>query len=349
MSNNIPTPESDQIALLAKKIGRDDSFIERIVEYTQNLEYHKLPILFSLKHFCLISNINYEQVKFLQKNREHLYQNKFLKKKREGFRHIRIPSNSIKIIQKWIKEYILDNVEQSQFVTAYCKDRSIKDNASFHLNSELLIKIDLRDFYDHIDTRCVYKVFRRLGYSKSVSIFMADFCTVKDIGLGKTVLPQGACTSPSISNIACKNMDLRLDAYSKQNGFRYSRYSDDMTFSTPHKSNKLSYKEIKKIITESGFYPNEAKTRFLTKKTRQTVTGLNVNNGLSIPKLYRKKIATHLHNCVRFGVRYHMDKAKIEKINYREWLLGNIYYIMSVHPKQGKSLKAKFDLINWIY
>ncbi|MDR6734909.1 reverse transcriptase family protein [Sphingobacterium sp. 2149] len=348
MSNSIPTPESEKIEVLAKNIGRDDIFIQDIVSYSKNLERRGLPILFSLKHFCLISNLNYENIIKIHQNRDQLYLNKFLKKKRYGFRHIRIPSENLRIIHKWIKEHILGKVEMPSYVTAYCKNRSIIDNATLHLNSQLLIKMDLSDFYDHIDTKIVYKIFRRLGYGKSVSIYMSEFCCVFDGKLGKFVLPQGASTSPILSNMACKNMDLRLNAYAKQNGFRYSRYSDDITFSSTEKL-KISYKEIIKIIAESGFRVNTKKTRFLTKKNRQTVTGLNINNGLSISKRYRKNISTHVHNCVRFGVKHHLEKLGLQRVNYREWLLGNIFYIASVHPNQGKSLKQKFDLINWVY
>jgi retron-type reverse transcriptase len=161
-------------------------------------------------------------------------------------------------------------------------------------------------------------------------------------------LPQGAPTSPAISNLAAYRLDLRLNAYAQIHSYTYSRYADDLTFSGKL-DNKIKKHVVRKIVTAEAFILNERKGSYITRSDRQVVTGLNVNEKVSISKKFRKRIATHLHNCIQFGPDAHLEKiGRKHRYNYRDWLFGNILYIHSVHPEIGAAMRSKFDRINWV-
>lgn len=332
---------------IALQYNRDEELVEKLENYISHLEQRNIPVIFSGNHLALILGYGHEQLKALLDFRDTFYRRIILKKKRDGYRHLLAPKSPLISMHYWIKENILDTISFPDYITAYQKNKSIINNAEIHSGSEIVIKFDIKNFYDQITLPKVYKVFRYLGYGKSISIDLAKLCTFPT-DKGENILPQGSPTSPSISNMVCIELDRRLYNYALKNEFKYSRYSDDITFSGP-KDKKLKKNTISKIIRACGFEINEQKTKYIGKGNRQTVTGLNVNNGVTISKIRRKTIETHLHNCVRFGPYNHLAKIGMShKTNYREWLLGNIYFIMSVHPDQGKKMKAKFDKINWI-
>lgn len=332
----------------AIELGRNESLITVGENYINNLEEHGLPIIFSTKHLSLLIGVPNDQIGKIISNRNDFYRNVYLKKKNGEFRLINAPNKVLRDIQKWINLFILEKVPVSDYVTSYKKGKSIKLNAEIHINSHFLLKVDLKSFFYTIDLRATYKVFRHLGYPKSISIDLAKLCTIPQKDGAKSYLPQGAPTSPHISNIIGFELDRRLAGYALKCGFRYSRYSDDLTFSTSHSDKKISYDIIKNIIRSCGFFVNEKKTCFLGKSNRQEVTGLNVNSGVTIAKIKRRTIETHIHNCLKNGVKYHMEKANLKKANFKGWLLGNIVHIMSFHPVQAKRMLEKFNRIDWL-
>lgn len=337
----------EQFRKAAQQLNRDANLIAQLEEYIVRLESKGLPIIFSTAHLSLSLGLNIKSLDVLIDFRKNLYRPLILRKKNGGTRCLLVPSSPILEVQYWIKENILDVSNFPSYVTGYQKGKSIIDNATFHSNQEIIIKFDLKNFYDSITVSRVYCTFRYLGYGKSISIDLAKLCTAFNEN-GKEILPQGSPSSPAISNIVCSELDRRLYGYAVKCGFNYSRYSDDITFSGP-KSDTIKKTVIYRIIEECGFQINAKKTKYIGSGNCQRVTGLNVNNGVTISKKKRKMIETHLHNCLRFGPYVHLKKIDMSyRTNYREWLLGNIYFIMSVHSNQGKKMKAKFDKINWI-
>ena len=332
---------------IAKQFNRDEALVTMLEDYVIRLESNNLPVIFSTAHLSLCLGLEIHTIGDIIDFRESLYRTLTLKKKNGGFRCLLAPNPPLISIQYWIKENILDQLTFPEHVTGYQRGKSIIDNASFHSGQEIIMKFDLRNFYDSIKISRVYRAFRYLGYGKSISIDLAKLCTAVNKS-GEEILPQGSPSSPAISNIVCIELDRRLYHYALKHRFNYSRYSDDITFSGS-KSNILKKSVISRIIEECGFQINEKKTRYVGTGNCQTVTGLNVNNGVTISKKRRKSIETHLHNCLRFGPYNHLEKIDMKhRTNYREWLLGNIYFVMSIHPIQGRKMKEKFDRINWI-
>lgn len=351
---------------LALDLGRDVELINKLEDYSLILAQKHLPVIFSPQHLALLMGKDYECFDIIIRNRETYYEEFEMKKKSGGVRHIMAPSGELKLIQQWIKIFILDKLSFPDYVTAYQPNKSIFHNAKPHVGKELVMKFDLKKYFDTITENKVYGIFLFLGYTKSVSYYLAKFCCVipsvkhkfnllSDICLENfyknqvfSVIPQGASTSPGISNLAAFMMDFRLNKYAAKNGFSYTRYADDLTFSGEVR-NKLKKTMIKKVVVEEGFILNEKKGSYRQKGNKQIVTGLNVNTKVSIPKKKRKQIFSHLYNCIQFGPYNHLDKINMRhKMNYRDWLLGHILYIYSIQPEVGKKMKAKFDMINWI-
>lgn len=350
---------------LALELGRDEELIKRLEEYSLALQKKQLPVIFSPHHLAFLMDKEYEVFELIFINRESYYEEFEMKKKSGGTRHIMAPKGELKLIQQWIKNFILDKLDFPDYITAYQSNKSIFHNARPHIGKELVMKFDLKNYFDTITENKVYGIFMFLGYAKSVSYYLAKLCCAipsekhKSISLNQcdledykpqstSVLPQGACTSPGISNLVAFMMDFRLQEYAAKNNFSYTRYADDLTFSGEIK-NKLKKTTIKKIVVEEGFVLNEKKISYRHKTNRQIVTGLNVNTKVSIPKKKRRQIFSHLYNCIQFGPYNHLERIKMKhKMNYRDWLLGHILYIYSIQPEVGKKMKAKFDMINWI-
>src|SRR5205814_542248 len=140
-------------------------------------------------------------------------------------------------------------------------------------------------------------LFHALGYGEHVATILALLCTepprvpveldgkTYHVSLGTRVLPQGACTSPAITNALCRRLDRRLDGLARKHGFAYTRYADDLTFSgdTPAAIDRLR-RDAERIIRDEGFRVNAKKTRIMRRGRRQTVTGVVVNDVLGLPR-----------------------------------------------------------------
>lgn len=333
---------------------RPQELIERLDQYAAKLIADSLPVIFSPLHLSLLMGIEEGHFNTVLNKRQSYYKHFRIKKRRGGFRYISAPKNDLLNYQYWIKEFILDNLSFPDYLTSYRKGISIAQNAFPHQGKELIIKFDLKDFFDHITQDKVFGMFKILGFNESVAIDLARICCVESVQrYGKSyrknaVIPQGAPTSPTISNFLASRMDIRLNGYALKNGFSYTRYADDLTFSGPV-SKKLKKSVIENIIKKEGFLVNNKKTTYVTSSNNQLVTGINVNHHACVPKKFRKNIHTHLHNCLRFGPYANLERLhSSDKINYNGWLLGNIHYISTHHLVEGKKMLKKFEKINWL-
>lgn len=270
------------------------------------------------------------------------YKTFFIPKKSGGTRKIEAPNDELKAIQLWIKENILDKFSVSQYAKGFVKGVSIYDNALQHTKKELVINIDLKDFFPSIGYNEVYKVFKYIGYTESVSKLLTNLCTNP-----YNVLPQGSPASPVLSNLVSLKLDKRLGCLAKKIGADYTRYADDITFSGK-KSIKKYIEVIKKIISEEGYTINEEKFRLQYYYQRQEVTGLVVNNGVTVPERYIKELENAIYYCKKYGVVDHMKHIDCEKGFYKEHLYGLAYFVKMVDTKKGTNYLKQLDEIKWI-
>ena len=324
-----------------KKVLSEKEY-KTIENYCNRLKCNNVPIILNFRHLRKLLKIKKsEQNYYFGENKKNMYKTFPLIKKNGKVRIIDAPTIDLKVRQKWIKRNIIDKIKVSHVAFGFIKKRSICDNAKMHINQKVVVNIDLKDFFPSISYSQVFKIFRYIGYSYRISHYLTKLCTNYNF-----VLPQGAPTSPGISNIVLLKLDKRLLSLAKKYGFLYSRYADDLTFSGDE--NILKYiKVIKKIIFDEGYNINANKFRVQFNNSRQVVTGLVVNKKLTIPQKIRNELDLALYYINKFGLQNHLDKINCQKAFYKEHLYGLAYYSKMVDSNIGNSYLDKLGLLNW--
>lgn len=349
----------------ARREKHSEEFLKHTLDYIDNLTAKSLPVIFSLKHLSILLGLDYHDVKSIIINRNNHYSYYLIKKKRKGFRRIIAPHSNIKILQQWIKKHILDNIELNTYATGFVRNKSILTNAKIHENSFVIFNLDLVNFFETIPEKRVYGIFKSFGYSTNLSVEFAKICTttiseyryeeLSEIAkpffddfksLEEAVLVQGAPTSPGLSNIICRRLDLRLSKLANKLGVNYSRYADDITFSGLE-INLPKISLLKKIIQNEGFKLNWDKINKYKSGQKQIVTGLLINGNVRIPKKFKKDIYRHLYFCKKFGPTSHFQRINPGKGYKKEWLLGKIYFVNSIEPIEAKKMLELVNQINW--
>ena len=313
-----------------------------IEEYNQRLTQNGVPIIYNLRHLRLLLGIRKgAQERLFGEKRNESYRTFQIPKKSGGTRTIEAPSDELKKIQLWIKENILDKFNPSQHAKGFKKGVSIYDNALPHVGKELVINIDLKDFFPSIKYSEIYKIFKYIGYTDGVSKLLTKLCTNP-----KNVLPQGSPASPSLSNLVSLKLDKRLSQLAYKIGADYTRYADDITFSG--EASISQYVDlICKIIYEEKYEVNEDKFRLQYRFQRQEVTGLVVNTKVSVSEKLISEIENAIYYCTKYGVINHMARVKIDKGFYKEHLYGIAYFVKMVDKVKGEKYLSQLDKIDW--
>ena len=260
-----------------------------------------------------------------------------LPKKSGGYRNLSVPDEILKTIQRQISEVLLIHMPVSRYAKAYRFGSSTLRNAKHHVGKQVLLKLDILHFFDSIRYSTVKdKAFPAEIYAEPLRILLTMLCYHKD------ALPQGAPSSAAITNIILYEFDELIGQWCREQGIAYTRYCDDMTFSgnfDPVEVIRYVRLELKKI----GFLLNEQKTKLQHPGQQQTVTGIVVNEKLSIPADYRRKLRQELYYCRKFGIQEHLQKIGLEipEDTYRMQLLGKINYVLQVHPDDRDMLEAR--------
>lgn len=236
----------------------------------------------------------------------------YLKKKNGANREISAPNKNIKILQKKLSLIIYEIHKPKSCSHGFLRGKSIKTNAKEHSGKRYVLNIDLRDFFGSINFGRVLGMFKAypFKFNDNVAPVLAKICCYKG------VLPQGSPCSPIISDIISITLDKRMLQFAKEKGLYYSRYADDITFST-NEWQKISNivtvcdeeinlsEELIKLIEISGFFVNKEKVRLRDKTfQRNEVTGLTVNKFPNIKKVYlRNKIRGLLHAIDKYGIK----------------------------------------------
>lgn len=220
------------------------------------------------------------------------YRRFLMPKKRGGHRLISAPMPRLKAAQHWLLENILTPIPLHEAAHGFRPEHSILTNAAPHCGAQTVINLDLKDFFPNITWPRVFGLFRALGYSRSISLIFTQLCTeppVENLELdgetwqvatGKRHLPQGAPTSPAITNLLCRRLDARMAGIARKHHFTYTRYADDLTFSTKGNTRSDGRKllwQVQKVIHEEGFTIHPDKLRLMDRGRRQEVTGLTVH------------------------------------------------------------------------
>jgi hypothetical protein len=277
-------------------------------------------------------------------------------------------------VQRWINAHVLEHAEPHRASMAFSQGNSIKKAAELHCGARWLIKMDLRNFFESITERQVYRAFRSLGYQPLVSFELARICTrvapsherlsryQARIGWPQISeyshplmghLPQGAPTSPRLSNLVAVQMDEDLSDLAQDNGFTYSRYADDLTFSTCGDFSRNNASEligqITSAIAKAGFVPNKAKTSVSPPGARKVVLGLLVDrDDPRLPREFKSRLRQHLHYLKRHGAAAHAaSQGSATVFGLRRHVLGLIQHARQIEPGYGDAQLDNFNKLNW--
>ena len=313
-----------------------------LLEYRKRLLSNGIPVIYNLRHLRKIFQIRHsEQELFFGDRRSELYTTFSISKKSGGKRIIEAPVDRLKQIQRWINDEILSSFSASEYATGFRRNYSIVDNAKKHVGKELVIAIDVKDFFPSITYADVLQVFVYFGYKLDVAHLLTKLCTNAN-----NVLPQGSPASPTLSNLVALRLDKRLGKLAESIGCDYSRYADDITFSGK-KTIKSILPLVEVILYEEGFHINPTKTRLQYKHQRQEVTGLIVNSKLSVSPKLTKELDNALFFIKKYGLPDHMEHIGCDKSFYKEHLYGIAYFIKMVDQKKGVYYLTAFNKIDW--
>ena len=263
-----------------------------------------------------------------------------LPKQSGGYRTLSIPDAVLKSIQKQIAEVLLIHMPVSRHAKAYRFGSSTMRNAKPHVGKPIVLKLDILHFFDSIRYSTVKeKAFPAEIYAEPLRILLTMLCYHRD------VLPQGAPSSPAITNIILYEFDELVGRWCRERNIVYTRYCDDLTFSGNFDPEEV-IRFVRQSLRSMGFLLNEQKTRIQRSGQQQSVTGIVVNEKLNIPADYRRKLRQELYYCKKFGVSEHLRKTGLEvsEDTYRMQLLGKVNYVLQVMPHDRDMQEAK----NWL-
>ena len=208
--------------------------------------------------------------------------------------------------------------------------------------------MDITDFFGNITyLQIISTAFPSTIYPKHIGAILTSLCCKDD------VLPQGAPTSPALSNIIMKRFDDILGEWCNKRNVTYTRYCDDLTFSSD-KPLQHVYQKARDMIEKWGFQVNEKKTHFITNANRQTVTGLTVNQKVSVPADYKRQLRQELYYAIKFGLADAILKGEREQFidqtgnpmvsRYYHHLKGKTSYLLQIEPESSWFSNALAEL-----
>lgn len=300
--------------------------IQKWLGYANNLYQNNLPIIFDKKHLASLVGFRWELLKNITHSQAKYYRTFYIPKKNGGRRCLKEPYPSLKEIQNWLKEYILKKCDISRFAKAYAPKRNVYENVRFHKKHAVVIKFDVEDFFGSINKWQVTSLFKKMGYNENLAEILANLCCLDNH------LPQGAPTSPYLSNIFAKQIDDRLSKYLLKRKLYYTRYSDDITISGNITNEQISQimSFCNYLLSSYGLKLNQEKTKILRQHQKQYVTGVVVNDKISIDKKIKKKIRQHMFYIKKYGLESHMTHLQIKQQNYVYHLIGKIQWVLTI-------------------
>lgn len=274
-------------------------------------------------------------------------------KRTGGERLISAPRKRLKAAQRWILETLLTKLTPSQHAHGFCAGRSIVSNAKPHVGASVVVNVDLKDFFPTVSYRRVKGLFRKLGYAEEVATLLGLLCTEPDttqteldgvtyyVAQGTRHLPQGAPTSPAITNLLCHRLDQRLSGFARKHQLAYTRYADDLTISAPAGAEPnvgAILAVLKKVAESEGFVVHPNKVSVKRRGRRQEVTGVIVNERLGVDRRTLRRFRAFLYQLEKDGPEGKRWGSAADPIAAA---IGFANYVFMVDPKRGEELRAR--------
>ena len=316
-------------------------------------EYKALNNVQELLNFL---NLSLEELDFLsdyslremhKTDKAHQNYHYIFKKKRHGQRLLEVPKTLLKECQSRIQKHILSKVTAHESACAYVTGKSIKDFAEPHVNQKLILKLDLKDFFATIRPYQIQELYLELGYPYIVAKYLTGLCTncppsqiwhqLED-SYKTAHLPQGAPTSPALSNLIFREIDRRLHKAAQKAKINYTRYADDLAFSGDFRPEQFQW-TVHKIVSKAGFTINPRKTRIQSRNQRQALCNITVNDKVNCSRKEYDELKAIIHNCQKYGFD---SQNRHNHPNFQAHLLGRIQHLKSLNESRGEKLLKKY-------
>lgn len=340
------TEYSAKMYFKGSQLGIPKDIIDALLTYAERLYALNLPIIYEQEHLALLCGKDYAYLLGISNQPSSYYKRYLLPKRSGGFRTIMEPLPSLKEIQEWILRNVLYRVIGTHVAKnskGFIPGIGIKENVRFHRNKELVVNMDLTDFFGSIGFKEVFDVFTGIGYNKSVSVLLTNLCICENC------LPQGAPTSPMLSNMVFKRVDDKIFEYCRKNSILFTRYADDMTFSGSFNISGLKF-FIENTLSDTPFRINHKKTKIYKNAGRQLVTNIVVNEKIQLPRYYRRRIRQEVYYISKYGISKHLSRQNldIDPLSYIMHLRGQVNYCIQINPKDQEMYKYR-NILYCIY
>lgn len=313
----------------------------------------KLLQMEKLRDLAAILDIPKELLLDAMMNSEAHYRTFFIPKRKGGTRQIEAPKPELKLALSrlnYLLQLMYFRIKPDcvhGFVPTIgksAKSYSIVSNALPHVNAKYVLNIDLKDFFHTISVWRVKHLFTSYPFylGNDQAAFLALLTTTNHR------LPMGASTSPVISNYACFLLDRQLMRMSEERGWKFTRYADDLTFSSNEAITETQIEEITTMIQRYGFAVNEKKKRLQSARGAQVVTGLKVNEKLNVDRKFIRSIRAMLHNWEKYGLEFSALQNYGEE-QFIKIIDGKLNFLSMVKGKQDpvyRKLREKFITLN---
>ena len=292
--------------------------------YVEQLIQKNTVVIIDFNHLAMLLGIQASTLSSIIAYPKSFYYSFEIPKRSGETRTISAPYPVLLNAQKWIYDNILSKIKAHDNAKGFIRNTSIVDNAREHLGKDYVLKMDIENFFPSIKKNRVMSIFRNLGYTKRISYYLTSICCLDE------VLPQGAVTSPCLSNIISKRMDARIYGLANKFALNYTRYADDFTLS----GNKLPPRiinYIEDIVNQEGFSINKKKTSLIGKGKQKIITGISISSGeLKIPREKKREIRQNVYYILKYGLFEHQKNIHSFDPIYTERLLGYLYFWLSV-------------------
>ncbi|MGO4820743.1 MULTISPECIES: reverse transcriptase family protein [unclassified Flavobacterium] len=322
----------------AIKSGYSYDTIEHCMNYASKLIKNGVPIIYNSTHLSLLVGYKKQYLKKAALYSNHFYRDFTIIKKNGKKRIISEPLPSLMEIQQWILQNILYQVPVSPFAKAYKPKTSLSENLKFHKKQRTVFTLDLENFFPSISADSIEKVFIEMGYSNALARLLSQLCTRDNS------LPQGAPTSPYLSNLIFREADKSIANYCIANRIRYTRYADDLSFSGDFDSKSVLH-FVTNVVEQLGCKINTTKTKLMTPNMRQTVTGIVVNDKPQVVFHKRNALRQAMYYIQKYGIDEHIAFRDIRQSNYLQHLLGKINFVLQINPNDPEFIGYKSFLI----
>lgn len=378
---------SHRYRLEARQKQLPENVVQAAIAQSENLltADPSLPSILSLNHLAVRCGIPYSYLREFVSRRpingndlSMPYENFSIRKRSGGRRFIHVPNRQLMAVQRWINNHVLQEVKPHRASHAFSRKSSIKKCAQVHCGSAWLIKLDIADFFESVSEIQVFRAFESMGYSPLVAFELARICTIKtpahsprqhfkqwlvrnanhtiyaynDRYLG--YLPQGAPTSPLLANLVMRQCDNELSEIAATFGMKYTRYSDDLTFSSldPTLGRDACRKvifEAYAVLSRAGYRPNARKSTIVPPSSRKLVLGLTIDGAEpGLTKEFKDRLRQHIYFLEKSGAVDHAFNRKFDSVwGMKAHIKGLIDFAKMIEPNYAAVCRERFNLIDW--